>query len=323
MADASGNGRSSPARSRSGSDDQDGSRDRRYRGLLLSAGRYSSPRSGGRSCQRWCQGRFAAASTSGSASVDGSPPRRCGARNCAAHTIAPDRRRSVVYLDPAPRAAFDTRDEPHARMDQRNETFVPHVLAIVAGHDGRFSEQRQDLPQRLLALEGEVVRPRPVCRRPVQAGPLRRTRHRPRVLRDPFAHERVHPRVRAPLLRGDRQRGTLSARQRAARHLHGQGLERDRSMATRPGDRSRCPKEAATSTPTSWSDERALLSHQPHLLRNGVSGRSLHRRRDRHRQRRRHAAGGRRAAARARRGGRVGRRLPIDPLRAFRRTKRA
>jgi plastocyanin len=49
----------------------------------------------------------------------------------AAHA-APDRR-SVVYLDPAPRAAFDARDEPRPRMDQRNETFVPHVLAIVAG----------------------------------------------------------------------------------------------------------------------------------------------------------------------------------------------
>ena len=44
-----------------------------------------------------------------------------------------DRRRCVVYLDPAPRAAFDAREEPHARMDQRNESFVPHVLAIVAG----------------------------------------------------------------------------------------------------------------------------------------------------------------------------------------------
>jgi plastocyanin len=44
-----------------------------------------------------------------------------------------DRRRSVVYLDPAPRAAFDVRVEPRARMDQRNESFVPHVLAIVAG----------------------------------------------------------------------------------------------------------------------------------------------------------------------------------------------
>lgn len=49
----------------------------------------------------------------------------------AAH--APIDRRSVVYLDPAPRAAFDTREEPRPRLDQRNETFVPHVLAIVAG----------------------------------------------------------------------------------------------------------------------------------------------------------------------------------------------
>jgi plastocyanin len=46
---------------------------------------------------------------------------------------ATDRRRSVVYLDPAPRAAFDAREEPRARMNQQNETFVPHVLAIVAG----------------------------------------------------------------------------------------------------------------------------------------------------------------------------------------------
>ena len=46
---------------------------------------------------------------------------------------APTDRRSVVYLDPAPRAAFDTREEPRPRLDQRNETFVPHVLPIVAG----------------------------------------------------------------------------------------------------------------------------------------------------------------------------------------------
>ena len=47
--------------------------------------------------------------------------------------LGPADRRSVVYLDPAPRAAFDARDDPRARIDQRNETFVPHVLAIVAG----------------------------------------------------------------------------------------------------------------------------------------------------------------------------------------------
>jgi plastocyanin len=44
-----------------------------------------------------------------------------------------DHRRSVVYLETAPRAAFDTREEPRARLDQRDEAFVPHVLAIVAG----------------------------------------------------------------------------------------------------------------------------------------------------------------------------------------------
>ena len=48
-------------------------------------------------------------------------------------THEPERPRSVVYLDPAPRAAFDAREDPRPRMDQRNERFVPHVLAIVAG----------------------------------------------------------------------------------------------------------------------------------------------------------------------------------------------
>jgi plastocyanin len=45
----------------------------------------------------------------------------------------PDRRRSVVYLDTAPRAAFEEPRERRARLDQRNETFVPHVLAVSAG----------------------------------------------------------------------------------------------------------------------------------------------------------------------------------------------
>ena len=44
-----------------------------------------------------------------------------------------DRRRSVVYLETAPQAAFEANEQRRARMDQRNERFVPHVLAIVAG----------------------------------------------------------------------------------------------------------------------------------------------------------------------------------------------
>jgi plastocyanin len=41
--------------------------------------------------------------------------------------------RSVVYLESAPRGAFESGDGGHATMDQRNETFVPHVLAVVTG----------------------------------------------------------------------------------------------------------------------------------------------------------------------------------------------
>jgi plastocyanin len=54
-----------------------------------------------------------------------------------------DRRRSVVYLDTAPRAAFDQREEPRAKIDQRNEAFVPHVLAIVAGTTVDFPNNDQ------------------------------------------------------------------------------------------------------------------------------------------------------------------------------------
>ena len=46
---------------------------------------------------------------------------------------ASDRLRSVVYLETAPRGAFETSESGHAAMDQHNETFVPHVLAIMTG----------------------------------------------------------------------------------------------------------------------------------------------------------------------------------------------
>jgi plastocyanin len=45
----------------------------------------------------------------------------------------PDLRSGVVYLETAPRGAFEGRDLGRAAMDQRNETFVPHVLAVLAG----------------------------------------------------------------------------------------------------------------------------------------------------------------------------------------------
>ncbi len=51
----------------------------------------------------------------------------------AAGRDVPDLLRSVVYLESAPRGAFETSEGGHAVMDQRNETFVPHVLAITTG----------------------------------------------------------------------------------------------------------------------------------------------------------------------------------------------
>jgi plastocyanin len=44
-----------------------------------------------------------------------------------------DRFKSVVYLESAPRGAFEQTEGGRAVMDQRNETFVPHVLAITTG----------------------------------------------------------------------------------------------------------------------------------------------------------------------------------------------
>jgi plastocyanin len=44
-----------------------------------------------------------------------------------------DLRRGVVYLETAPQSAFDEREPGRAIMDQRNERFVPHVLAVMVG----------------------------------------------------------------------------------------------------------------------------------------------------------------------------------------------
>jgi plastocyanin len=51
----------------------------------------------------------------------------------AAPREPPDRRKSVVYLETAPRGAFEEGGRARATLDQRNETFVPYVLAITVG----------------------------------------------------------------------------------------------------------------------------------------------------------------------------------------------
>jgi plastocyanin len=46
---------------------------------------------------------------------------------------ASDRLRSVVYLESAPLGAFEQADLPRVVMDQRNQTFLPYVLAVPVG----------------------------------------------------------------------------------------------------------------------------------------------------------------------------------------------
>jgi len=48
-------------------------------------------------------------------------------------TPAPVDRRAVVYLESAPRAAFAELRPGRARLDQRGEQFIPHILAVTAG----------------------------------------------------------------------------------------------------------------------------------------------------------------------------------------------
>ena len=63
------------------------------------------------------------------------PGRRPGVADLGAPAVQPsaERQMSVVYLETAPRGAFDQNEPARVVMDQRNETFVPHVLAITTG----------------------------------------------------------------------------------------------------------------------------------------------------------------------------------------------
>jgi plastocyanin len=51
--------------------------------------------------------------------------------------------RSVVYLETAPRGAFEHAEQGRAVLDQRNEMFVPHVLAITTGTTVDFPNSDQ------------------------------------------------------------------------------------------------------------------------------------------------------------------------------------
>ena len=80
----------------------------------------------------------------------------------------PDLRRGVVYLDTAPRAAFDEREPGRAVMDQRNERFVPHVLAVMVGTVVDFPNSDRTYHNVFSLSRAQALRPRPLRRRQVE-----------------------------------------------------------------------------------------------------------------------------------------------------------
>jgi plastocyanin len=63
---------------------------------------------------------------------------RVGALGMPEPRGTPDRRTSVVYLESAPRGAFEVPPPGRAVLDQKDETFVPHVVAVTVGSTVEF-----------------------------------------------------------------------------------------------------------------------------------------------------------------------------------------
>src|SRR5581483_7733178 len=123
------------------------------------------------------------------------------------------------------------------------------------GDDRRLPQLGPVLSQRVFALEDQALRPRTIRRGRIEARHLRQARHRARVLRDPLAHERLHPRVQPSVLRRQRRRGPLPHRQRPARHLQRRRVARGGVRGAAPDHRSRRRRRGAR-----LRDQMRLLS---------------------------------------------------------------
>ena len=111
-------------------------------------------------------------------------------------------------------------------ITQRNKTFIPRVLAVPVGTQGQLSKRGRDLPQRLLAVEAERLR-----HRPVQAGgdlyaDLQARRCRPDPVQHPLVDAGLRLRGRLAVLRAGRQRGGVHHQGCPARRLRDQGVAR-------------------------------------------------------------------------------------------------
>ena len=162
----------------------------------------------------------------------------------AAHE-QPDLRRSVVYLESAPSLAFPDVEPQRATMDQRNETFVPHVLAITVGTTVDFPNS-DNTYHNVFSLRG----PRPFDLGRYAAGRSKSVRFdRPGIVR---VFCEIHSHMSAFILVFNHRyfavtvgRRAIPDQPRAARTLHAGRVERRRRSASR--GRSSSPKMAARS----------------------------------------------------------------------------
>ena len=129
-------------------------------------------------------------------------------------------------------------------VTQRNKAFIPHVLVGPGRNQGQLPQRGSDLPQRLLAVEAERLR-----HRPLQAGrdvqqTFKRAGRRPDSVQHPLVDVGRHRRRRHAVLRAGRRLGRVHDQGRAAGRLRADGLARggveaDRAAAQRRRRRRR------------------------------------------------------------------------------------
>ena len=130
-----------------------------------------------------------------------------------------------------------------AVLDQRNETFVPHVLAITAGTTVDFPNSDRTYHNVFSLSKAQRF---DLGRYPPghsKAGALRPAGRRARLLRHPLAHERVHPGLRHRYFAMTDADGRYRIDGVPPGTYTRGGLERGRGSARRA--RSRCPTAAA------------------------------------------------------------------------------
>ena len=161
----------------------------------------------------------------------------------------PDRRRSVVYLEEAPQAAFEAPVPGRAVLDQRNEAFVPYVLAVTVGSTVDFPNS-----DRVYHNVFSLSKPRRFDLGRYPKGRSRSVRFdQPGVVR---VFCEIHSHMNAFILvfahryfAATDADGTLPHRRRAARDLHPGRLERRAGPRAPRGPRGRAGRHGRAGLP--------------------------------------------------------------------------